>query len=788
MKKMPTKENVLALLRSGTGSDRIDFLQSLPPNGFSSVAAGLVSSENPGMVLVAFGPVIQEYCNGSNPELGAVLAAAAHERAIEIWQTVPGHGLLPTTLSTLACSHVKALALLGRSEEVLTATDAYIPLYEKLGEPENLPSLRVLRIEALVNLKVIDEAWAALQDENLLHHPIQGMEARRLKGIVDRIRGTVTGLKADQPANPQTASSEELLGVLKTAIGLGFEGKEAEKLMDAVNQIDPQNRLDPNDPEGFNRMNEILEQGEGFLAKGGGNSELAIRGRVRKASQIFVHGTPAREVILESLAELTACLAWGRKHTVTEIINDSLWGMYLCHSRLQQPSEAADALIALRTSLESLREGIEDPLQRGGVFSGYKYLFNAMCENLYQAGRAEDLLEAIESSKGRAIADRLTAQAAAGEVVADSAIYAAVATLPDLTGKYNFNYLTFFVDEACVYAALVDKKGTVRAIPAVTMNEDELRLTAGRVDPNLWEGGAADVSRKLSPLVSWLDQLLEQGIVEKGDHICYSADDEFNNVPLHYLHFRDGLILDWFSVSKVHTAFHLSRVLGQDLTGPLQEYAAFVVPGLQDLDKDNADEFVANLNAPWKWLRKQGLKGHAVRMARATLEGLATEALDHRIVHFATHGYFPEDKGNPFHDSYLLISDRNGLPDKKRHPAKADRLSPEAILELGLNLEGSHVTTMACVSGLAREGIGGDNLGLDWAFIQAGASSLISTHWSVRASCSAQFFTRFYEKWIIHKQSRAVAFREAMLELLQGDHSPASLRMWTAFSLTGDFR
>ena len=95
---------------------------------------------------------------------------------------------------------------------------------------------------------------------------------------------------------------------------------------------------------------------------------------------------------------------------------------------------------------------------------------------------------------------------------------------------------------------------------------------------------------------------------------------------------------------------------------------------------------------------------------------------------------------------------------------------------------------MACLSGLAKEGIGGDALGLDWACIQAGSASLISTHWEVSARCAARFFTLFYEKWIDKKQSRGSAFRDTMLELLDEDHTPTSLQQWTAFSLTGDFR
>src|SRR5262249_40488691 len=154
------------------------------------------------MVVVALGPVIQEYCFGSSPEVGAVMAAAAHERAIEISRTVTNHGLIPTTLSLLACSHLKALTLLGRSEEVLAAARGYIELYERVGERENLPTLKVLRIEALVNLKRLDDADEALRDEALLRHPIVGIEATRLKGWVDRYRADPTKPKSEWQAPP----------------------------------------------------------------------------------------------------------------------------------------------------------------------------------------------------------------------------------------------------------------------------------------------------------------------------------------------------------------------------------------------------------------------------------------------------------------------------------------------------------------------------------------------------------------------------------------------------------
>jgi hypothetical protein len=668
-----TAETVLGLLNSGSAQARVEFLQNLPPSGFKSAAAGLIGSDNPGMVIVAMGPLIQEYSYGANPEYGAVLAGAAHKRAVDLWESGTDHGLIKTTLSGLACSHVKALTLLGRSEEVLEATDRYIPYYRDLGEEQNLPSLEVLRIEALVNLRRIDEAHAALQDKSLLEHPIAGLEARRLKGWVDRYRADPTTLKSQAMTAPEPPSAQELLDVMKTAIDIGFEGETAQELKEQVDRLDQSNRLDPNDPEQYKHLLKMLDQSEAFLTKGGGDSELTVRSKVRNASAIFVHGTPPRHVIQNSLAELGESLMWAKEHGIIELENDAWWGIYLCNSRMDRPSEAADALIQLRGNLEGMRRGISDPLKRGGIFTTYKYLFNVLCEKLQQAGRSAELLEAIESSKGRVIADRLTEQT--GDVVEDAAIYGSVARLPELTQRERFHYLTYFVDEESVYASLVSKQGTIHAIDPIAIKNSEFRSAAETVDPDQWGNPIVtapgsripNVSELLASLVAWLDGLLDQGVVEKDDHICYSSDEDFHNVPLQYLRFRDGILLDWFSLSRAHSAFHVDRLLSKEASAPPEQYFGVVVPLREDLDKKDGDSFIANLDAPIKWLKAHGRTGSLVKLEEATLARVEQEALDHRIVHFSTHGWFPEQEhGNPFHDSYLVLADEHGLPDMGR--------------------------------------------------------------------------------------------------------------------------
>ena len=111
-----------------------------------------------------------------------------------------------------------------------------------------------------------------------------------------------------------------------------------------------------------------------------------------------------------------------------------------------------------------------------------------------------------------------------------------------------------------------------------------------------------------------------------------------------------------------------------------------------------------------------------------------------------------------------------------------------------MDFTNSHITLQACVSGRAKEGIGGDALGLEWAFLLNHASSLLAGHWNVDAVWAAKFSIKFYEKWLINKASRGTAWRETTLELLRESqhlevkYPERSAYYWAAFSLSGDWR
>ncbi|MBN3496355.1 CHAT domain-containing protein [Arthrobacter pascens] len=128
----------------------------------------------------------------------------------------------------------------------------------------------------------------------------------------------------------------------------------------------------------------------------------------------------------------------------------------------------------------------------------------------------------------------------------------------------------------------------------------------------------------------------------------------------------------------------------------------------------------------------------------------------------------------------LLLAPGSGLPSLAAIGRPGGLLSPERVA--GLRLTGSHVTTQACSTGLAREGSAGDALGVELGFLLSGASSLLTTHWDVPVEPAGEFCTRFYRAWLVDGLTRAEAWREAATSMR--DEGRPALE-WAAFSLSG---
>jgi hypothetical protein len=799
MESVMNTQEIYAVLKSGLPDQIEAFIEAAPASNFKDSALSMVASNKPAYLVLGLTSMIMEYCEGKDPEYGAMLAEATHKLAREIYLDNAEHeGLFPTTLSSLASQHLNALNYLGRSEEVLAAADIYLPIYHDMNEMENYPSLALARAVALFNLNRIDESKALLDNLDCSLSPGSQVGKDSLLNKINGLTGDVTQIESGDSDFSVRKSMLDALNTTDTSAMSGVEGI-FDQLKTVLGDEQKHASLNPNNKADYDRLLGILDAGEAMLTGGSGaESELTMRKKSREASSIFHPDAslqPTPEQLKNSLSEFMQIYAWATDNSSKEFLNDALWGMYLCHSRLNDDSKAADALIQLRNNLEAQRAGITDPVKRGGAFSTYSQLFNVLCERLSNSARYFELLESIEASKGRAIADILTAKL--NRPVPDADVYGAVSGLKDLTRMHQFNYLSYYLDrfagEAVVYMVMMCKDGNCYGTEPVRLDEKLLDNALANLDPDRW-GQPGFRGRKipnasvvLAPLASLLSDLFEQGVLHAGDHICYTADDQLNNLPLHYLPFADGLMIDYFTISRIHNAAQLEILLQDEPTRP-DHATAFVVPTRQDTNSSNWSEFEQSINHPTTVLSSY-LDVQVLKDRQANLQALSDCKLPQAILHFSTHGVSEIGSNNPYTGSGLVISDGHDLPDKDKIAGGDFNsvLTPQKLVASNLDLHDSHVSMMACVSGLSREGLGGDALGLEWALVNAGARSVLSSHWMISARLAAEIFDRFYRYWLGEKQTRAMAFQNTINEL-RGSPSAENQYQLSAFSLSGDWR
>lgn len=755
-----TARDILRLFRSGSVDDMRAFILGCPEFPMQKEAANFVAFSQPGSREMALGMVCQGLAFGRATNLGAEVALAAHTLTREAYEEHGEQVILPFTLSRIANEAIHALNVAGRCDEALAFAEEVIPLYE--DEPENIASIRVGRITALFELNRIDEAKEFIKEER----------ARRISG-------------------PAVIELDRLEKHIDDITGKIFKKKKKRKPRKAGEDLAKENRS----------QRDFLDKLTGILAGSGEElNQWSVMKIIRDATSIFTDPNLGRDPqrLQASLEQLEVAQAWAKENDSTPSENDALWGMYLCRSRLGRHPEAAEALQALRDNVEETRASITNPVERGGASQTYPFLFEALCKMLTEADRPMELLDAMEGAKGRAVADLLVKRS--GKTVDDKTFSRPVQYLPSLMRRNKANYLSFFVDEEETYAVLVAKDGSVHGAGSLPMGQEALRMASQAVDPRTW-GVAIDdpafgeiedpVDERLSPLLAWLEPLFEDGLLEEGDHICYSPDEHLHHVPLHYVRFRGKSLAATFSVSRTHGAHLLVMSLSRPPAARPAKYVAVEVPGEEDLENT---AFMEGIQRAAAWLDER-MDGERIVHESATREALVETPLDHCLAHFATHGDFPKegtgDDRSPYAGSGLLLAGPEGLPDEesfRKGEHLKTMLTPKYVLDTGMNLSGSHVTLQACVSGLAEEGLGGDALGLDWAIMQAGASSLLASHWDVSASFSSEFFVRFYGLWFEEGLSRAEAWRNTVLGLMESGGDLANPYVWAAFSLSGDWR
>ncbi|WP_186510989.1 CHAT domain-containing protein [Caenimonas sedimenti] len=147
------------------------------------------------------------------------------------------------------------------------------------------------------------------------------------------------------------------------------------------------------------------------------------------------------------------------------------------------------------------------------------------------------------------------------------------------------------------------------------------------------------------------------------------------------------------------------------------------------------------------------------------------EGGDYRLVHIASHGVF----GGSAETSYILAFDDLLGINRLQSVLRSDKLQQSPI---------DLLTLSACET---AEGNDRAPLGIAGAAMRARARSVLGTLWPVDDDAARQLMEGFYRGLAHGGQSKAVALRDAQLELLR---QPATRHpyFWAPFSLIGNWR
>jgi CHAT domain-containing protein len=368
---------------------------------------------------------------------------------------------------------------------------------------------------------------------------------------------------------------------------------------------------------------------------------------------------------------------------------------------------------------------------------------------------------------------------------------AASASVPDLESfrtmlaQEGAHYLSFVVGSDTTIAMFVPACGDILRAEIDIGREEIADVAAAIKDDGAFRTDLANnLALRLGRLTAWLPAPGRGAPIETGDVVIVSPHGPLHEIPMHVLPVGDGMpIAPRVATVRSHGAATVALELTRKPARP-SSFIALRAPAASDANKVRQktcfDAIVAVLS--------DALPGETREEISADFASLLAGLRASQIVHLWAHGDVAFD-GRYFTRSGLLLAHNGRLPERGSATFETPHLlSPRRLLDVEPRplLTGSHVTLQACVSGHARANLRGDAIGLEWAFLLAGAGSVLASHWHVDFPLATKFCVEFYRFWTTMGLSRAEAWRRTVEAIRNDAGMPPSA--WAAFSLTGDWR
>ena len=309
-----------------------------------------------------------------------------------------------------------------------------------------------------------------------------------------------------------------------------------------------------------------------------------------------------------------------------------------------------------------------------------------------------------------------------------------------------------------------------------------------------------------------------RGLVGTATHLLVSPDGELNIVPFNALVDENGkYLVERYSFTYLSSGRDLLRmqdqkkgsagppiVVGNPAYGSPSGDEAVERGGRKARTRSITREITDTYFAPLSGTEQEARSISAMFPDSKYLTGAAAtetslkQARSPRILHIATHGFFLEDKVNPFagkgRGSILPANVENPLLRSGLALAGANLRGKgdddgllTALEASGLDLWGTQMVVLsACDTGLGEISNGEGVYGLRRAFGIAGAESIVMSLWPVSDQVTRDLMISYY-KDLKQGAGRGEALRRVQLEMLKkpGRNHPF---YWASFIQAGDWR
>ncbi len=345
-------------------------------------------------------------------------------------------------------------------------------------------------------------------------------------------------------------------------------------------------------------------------------------------------------------------------------------------------------------------------------------------------------------------------------------LFAAPARLEDLARSIpdDAAVLEYYFSNGRIACFVIRRHDTrIHLLPATVADVDEavnrlhfhIRRAIARSDVGQGMPAADQLQRELRGLHDMLLAPLRADLAG-ASHLWVIPHGSLHAVPFHALSDGDAYLLNSNTISTAPSATVLTHVL-RTAESSVRDERRMLVIGLSDADipyaEDEAETIASLLPGAQRLIGRH-----------ATIDAFTHAASQASVIHIATHARFaasdPLASGLKLADGWITAREIASL-----------------------RLTGATVTLSACESGRSGVDAGGELLGLLRAFLVAGATSLIASHWPVSDAIAREVMADAYLQWHNSGEKPLVrCLRRSLLDAAARRPHPAE---WAPFFTVG---